>query len=134
MTDEKRNIFITAWGDTPEVAARQAKINFLHARFKRTKDRATLTELAELDPPSGDKAVGKAIAAVLLDKRPDGKAESDENWRWIDRVFNHFREQGHGVDESYAKIAEIFYPDGERDEPKPIESIRTQHKRWLKKA
>ena len=134
MTDEKRNIFITSWGDTPEAAARQAKINFLHARFKRTKDRATLAELAELDPPAGDKAVGKAIAAVLLDKRPDGKAENDENWRWIDRVFNHFREQGHGVDESYVKIAEIFYPDGERDEPKPIESIRTQHKRWLKKA
>ena len=134
MTDEKRNIFTTAWGDTPEGAARQAKINFLHARFKRTKDRETLAELAELDPPAGDKTIGKAIADVLRVKKPDRKIERDLEWLWIDRVFHHFREQGHGVDDSYAKIAEIFYPDGERDDPKPIESIKTQHKRWLKKA
>ena len=134
MTDEKRNVFTTAWGETPEATALQAKIKFLYARYKRTKDMETLAELAELDPPAGDKAAGKVIAAVLLNKRPDKKVEEDEKCRWIDRVFNHFREQGHGVDESYAKIAEIFYPYGERDEPKPIDSIKTKHKRWLKRV
>lgn len=131
--DEKRNVFTTAWGETPEAAARQAKIKFLHARYKRTKDMETLAELAELDPPAGDKAVGKAIAAVLLKKRPDKKVEEDEKWRWIDRLFNHFREQGNSVDNSYAKIAEMFFPNDERDEVKPIGSMRTQHRRWLKK-
>lgn len=134
MTDEKRNVFTTAWGETPEAAARQAKIKFLHDRYKRTKDMETLAELAELDPPAGDKAAGNAIAAALRNKRPDKKVEEDEKCRWIDRVFNHFREQGFGKDQSYAKVAEIFYPDGERDEPKPIDSIETKHKRWLKKG
>ena len=133
MTDEKRNIFTTAWGDTPEGAARQAKINFLHARFKRTKDRETLAELAELDPPADDKTIGKAIADVLRDKKPDSKIENDEEYRWIDRAFNHFREQGNSVDNSYAKIVEMCFPNDERDEVKPIESIRKQHGRWLKK-
>ena len=133
MTDEKRNIFTTAWGDTPEAAARQAKIKFLHARYRRTKDMETLAELAELDPPAGDKAAGKAIADVLRNKRPDSKPERDEKSRWIDRVFIHFREQGHGVNESYAKVAEMFFPNDERDEAKSIESIRTEHGRWLKK-
>ena len=133
MTDEERNMFATGWGVTPEAAARQAKINFLHARYQRTKDMETLAELAELDPPAGDKATGKAIAAVLRNKRPDSKPERDEEYRWIDRLFNHFREQGHGVNESYAKIAEMFFPEDERDEAKPIESIRTEHGRWLKK-
>jgi hypothetical protein len=104
MTDEKRNIFTTSWGDTPEAAAREAKIKFLHDRYKRTKDLITLAELAELDPPAGDKVAGKAIAAALLQKVPDMKAEADEKWRWIDRVFSHFREQGHGVDDSYTPI------------------------------
>ena len=133
MPDRDKTAFTTAWGDTPEAAAHQAKIKFLHARFKRTKDRATLAELAELDPPAGDKAVGKEIADVLRDKKPDSKIENDEEYRWIDRVFNHFREEGHGVDDSYAKIAEIFFPNDERDEAKPIESIRKQHGRWLKR-
>lgn len=133
MTDEKRNIFTTTWGGTPKGAARQAKINFLRARFKRTKDRETLAELAELDPPAGDKTIGKAIADVLRDKKPDSKIENDEEYRWIDRAFNHFREQGKSVDDSYAKVAEMFFPNDERDEAKPIESIRKQHRRWLKK-
>ena len=133
MPDRDKTVFTTAWGDTPEAAARQAKINFLHDRFKRTKDIETLAELVELDPPTGDKAVGKAIAGVLRDKKPDSKIENDDEYRWIDRVFNHFREQGHSVDDSYAKIAEMFFPNDERDEAKPIESIRKQHRRWLKK-
>jgi RNA:NAD 2'-phosphotransferase (TPT1/KptA family) len=133
MPDRDNTVFTVAWGDTPEAAVHNAKIKFLHARFKRTNDRATLAELAELDPPAGDKAVGKAIADVLRDKKPDSKIENDEEYRWIDRVFNHFREEGHGVDDSYAKIAEIFFPNDERNEAKPIESIRKQHGRWLKK-
>lgn len=133
MTDEKRNVFTTAWGETPEAAARQAKIKFLHARYKRTKDMETLAELAELDPPAGDKAAGKVIAAVLRNKEPDEKIDRDEEYRWIDRVFNHFREQGFGIDQSYDKVAEMFFPNDERDEVKPIGSIRKQHGRWLKK-
>jgi len=133
MPDRDKTAFTTAWGDTTEAAAHQAKIKFLHSRFKRTKDRATLAELAELDPPASDKAVGKAIADVLRDKKPDSKIKNDEEYRWIDRVFNYFREEGHGVDDSYAKVAEMFFPNDKRDEAKPIESIRTQHRRWLNK-
>jgi hypothetical protein len=116
-----------------EIVIRQAKINFLHDRFKRTKDRETLAELVELDPPADDKDVGKAIADVLRDKKPDNKVERDEEYRLIDQAFNLLREQGHSVDNSYAKIADLFFPSDERDEAKAVESIKKQHKRWLKK-
>lgn len=59
MTDEERNMFTTAWDDTPEATVRQAKMKCLDARFNRTKDRTTLAELPEQDPPAGDKATAK---------------------------------------------------------------------------
>lgn len=134
MTDEKRNLFTTAWGETPEAAARQAKIKSLHARYKRTKDMETLAELAELDPPAGDKAAGNAIAAALRNKRPDKKAYNDTLWRDVDRLFNYFHQQGHTVADSYAKVAEVFFPNNDRHEAKALEDIKKQHKRWLIKG
>ncbi len=134
MTDEKKNLFAAAWGDTREEAQRNAAIKFLAAKFKRTGDMATLAELAQLDPPGGEESIGGAIASVLLSKRPDNKAYNDTFWRDLDRVFHYSREQGHTVADSYAKVAELFYPDDGRSEPKPVEDIRKQHKRWLDKA
>ena len=133
MTDEKKNLFASAWGNTPEEAQRNAAIKGLLAKFKRTGDMATLAELAQLDPPGGEAFIGKAIAEALLNKKPDNKAYKDTLWRDVDRVFHYLREQGHTVAESYAKVAEIFFSDESRSEPKPIEDIRKQHKRWLNK-
>jgi len=134
MTDEKKNLFASDWGNTPEEAQRKTALKFLQAKFKRTGDMATLAEIVELDPPTGDEAVGAEIASVLLNKSPDKKSYRDTFWRDLDRVFDYLQEQGHSVAESYAKIAEIFFPDDERDDTKAVEDIRKQHKRWLKKA
>lgn len=134
MTDEKKNLFASDWGNTPEEAQRKAALKFLQAKFKRTGDMATLAEIAELDPPAGDEAVGAEIASVLLNKNPDKKAYRDTFWRDLDRVFDFLQAQGHSVAESYAKVAEIFFPDDEHDDTKGVEDIRKQHKRWLKKA
>ena len=109
-------------------------INYLVAKFKRTGDMATLAELAQLDPPGGEESIGAAIASVLLNKKPDNKGYNDTFWRDVDRVFHYLRDQGHSVAESYAKAAEIFFPDESRSEPKSIEDIRKQHKRWLEKT
>ena len=132
MTDEKRNLFAFAFGDTPEEAKRRAAVKFLVAKFKRTGDMATLAELAQLDPPGGLGAAGRTIRTELLNKRPDEKAYRDTFWRDLDRVFQYLRGQGYTVDDSYAKLTEIFFNDKDRPEPKSIESIRTQHNRWLK--
>lgn len=134
MTKNKKNLFSFAFGETPEEATRNAAIKFLDNKFKRTGDMATLAQLAQLDPPVGNESSGKIIAEVLLNKKTDNKAYNDAFWRELDRVFNYYRDQGYKVVESYTKAAEIFFPDDKRDEPKQVDNIKKQHKRWLKKA
>ena len=134
MTDKKRNLFASGLGDTAEAAIRQAKIKYLHAKFMRTYDMETLAELVQLDPPCGDKAVGHAISTVLRNKRPDKKAYNDTLWRDVDKMFHYFNQKGHTITDSYAKVAEIFFPTSDQNEAKSLEDIKKQHNRWLKKS
>ena len=131
--DKDRTMFAGAWGENREDAKRRAEIAFLLKRFKRTGDTTTLIRLINLDPPGGDADVAKVLTAKLETERPNNKAADDQRYMEIDRLFAFLREE-HSVDETLKKIAEIYFPDKEGKEPKPIESIRKQYRRWLKKA
>ena len=131
--DKDRTMFAGAWGENREDAKRRAEIAFLLERFKRTGDTTTLIRLINLDPPGGDADVARALTAKLEAERPNKKAANDQSWMEIDRLFAFLRQE-HSVDESYKKIAEIYFPDEEGKESKSIETVRTQHRRWLEKA
>ena len=124
-------MFASALGKNPEDAARRAEIAFLLKRFERTGDTQTLIRLIKLDPPGGDARVAKALVAKLEKERKNKKAANDQIYMEINRLFTFLREQGHSVESSYTKIAEIYFPDEEGKDPKPIDDIRKQHKRWL---
>lgn len=131
--DKDRTMFAGAWGESREDAKRRAEIAFLLKRFKRTGDTRTLIRLINLDPPGGDADVAKVLTAKLEVERPNKKAADDQLYMEIDRLFTFLR-QDHSVDESYKKIVEIYFTDEEGKEWKSIETIRTQHRRWLGKA
>ena len=132
--DRKPTMFAAAVGENPEDAKRHAEIAFLLNRFERTGDTQTLIRLINLDPPGGDAGVAKALVAKLEQERENKKAANYQIYMEINRLFTFLREQGHSVEYSYTKIAEIYFPDEEGKEPKPIDSIRKQHQRWLERA
>ena len=132
--DDGRPLFVGAWGDNPEEAARRAEIKFLLERLERTGDMETAARLVELDPPGGDPDAGRIIAKQLRNKRPDEKATKDVENREIDRVYQWLRERGTSADKAYEMIAEIFCQSDARSEAVPIDSVKKRHQRWLQKA
>lgn len=119
-------------GDTKNLFF-NSEYELLKDRWLRTRDRETLAQLVHLSPPFGDQEVGKAIEAVLLDKRPDQKAANDAKWREIDRVYAYLREQeGKTQDESYEKIREIYFADAGEDRY-DLKTIERLHRRWARR-
>ena len=111
-----------------------SEYELLKDRWKRTQDRETLAQLVQLSPPFGDQEVGKAIQAVLLDKRPDKKAYRDALWRDVDRLYRFVHEeQGKTQAETYEIIRNMFFAN-EGDDHFDVKTIERQHRRWATKG
>ena len=114
----------------------KSEYELLKDRWHRTQDRETLAQLVQLSPPFGDQEVGKAIQAVLLDKRPDKKAGRDALWRDIDRVYRFVHEeQGETQAATYELIHKMFFTGSDDDDDRfDIKTIEKQHRRWASKG
>ena len=139
MTDEDEhwkpedyNLFVPAAGVNRNEVRRNGKIAFRVKRFLRTGDMETLAQLAELDPPGGSAEVGQAIAKAVRQKENDRIARDHRDFE-IDRLFRFMTEQGTTKVEAYTTITEIYFPDEERKDTKPVDSVRRQHERWVKR-